>query len=82
MFRKLLKPFRKKTYHQNLYTQLANMQIAFDLSKCSEDQLINIWGNTWRLIDGMTTEMEKRGMDHAAIFAGTEMALKSGALEN
>ncbi|HGO6127526.1 TPA: hypothetical protein ACK3RK_006094 [Burkholderia cepacia] len=78
----LLRRSVPKRRFENLYQQLANIRVFFDLEAASDDELVMVWLNTWTLVDGLTKEMQRRGMDPEQIIDATKAAFDDGTLGN
>lgn len=66
----------------NLFDQLCNISTCYDLRKATDEQILRLWGNTTRLVDGVLKEMESRGMDVDALLEISKDGLANGKLEN
>lgn len=73
---------RRRTEYPDLFEQLANIQVCYDLRPATEDQLVNLWLNTLRLMEGLHTEMHGRGMDVDQITEIGKSALRNGQIKN
>lgn len=82
MLNRLFRQRQKRTEYVNLFDQLCNISTCYDLRQASDDQIIRLWGNTTRLIDGVLKGMESRGMDINEILDISKRSLANGALQN
>lgn len=82
MWKRLRRLFIKRREWPNLYTQLANMRVCFDLQGATDEQLMLIWVNHITLTSALLNEMNKRGIDVDAIVQETKRQDELGNFDN
>lgn len=73
---------KRRTEYANLFAQLSNVQVCYDLKPATDDELLHLWGNTVRLLNGLLSEMKQRGIDIDDVTEQTKAANNAGALRN
>ena len=82
MLKRLFRKPPVRMEYVNLFDQLCNISTCYDLRQATDDQIIRLWGNTTRLVDGILKEMESRGMDVDKILEVSKQTLATGGLQN
>lgn len=82
ILRRFLGPRAPRVEYPNLYVQLANLPVCYDIRQATDDELTMLWLNTTRLVDAVLSEMQVRGMDAGALIDETKKRLDSGDLKN
>lgn len=71
-----------RTHYPNLYDQLANTAVCFDLRSATEEQLIRMTSNTARLMDGLIQEMNAREMPSEEVIDQIYARMENGSQRN
>jgi len=82
LFKNLFQKRAIRVEHTNLFDQLCNISACYDLRNATDEQMIRLWLNTTRLVDGVLKEMEIRGMDVENIIDISKQKLEDGSLQN